>query len=129
MLTQLDKKYKDRGLLVLAINAWDEPAELVQKYVESEKLTHRFLLKGHEVWRDRYHFFETPTTCWIDHKGRVINVHFGFDPGDEVALARRAEELLARGIGMLANRPQIFLEVLPSNEPACDRSRTKETAR
>jgi thiol-disulfide isomerase/thioredoxin len=95
VLTQLDKKYKDRGLVVLAINAWDEPAELVRKYVESEKLTHRFLLNGHEVWRDRYHFFETPTTCWIDHTGRVINVHFGFDPGDEVALARRAEELLA----------------------------------
>ena len=94
VLTQLDKKYKDQGLVVLAINAWDEPAELVRKYVESEKLTHRFLLNGHDVWRDRYHFFETPTTCWIDHKGRVINVHFGFDPGDEVALARRAEELL-----------------------------------
>jgi thiol-disulfide isomerase/thioredoxin len=95
VLTQLDKKYKDQGLVVLAINAWDEPAELVKKYVESEKLTHRFLLKGHDVWKDRYHFFETPTTCWIDHKGRVINVHFGFEPDDDVALATLAEELLA----------------------------------
>ena len=95
VLTRLDKKYKDQGLVVLAVNAWDEPAELVQKYVKSEKLTHRFLLNGHQVESDRYHFFETPTSCWIDHKGRLVNLHFGFDPGDEVALARRAEELLA----------------------------------
>jgi len=95
VLTRLDKKYRDQGLVVLAVNAWDEPAELVQNYVKSEKLTHRFLLNGHQVESDRYHFFETPTSCWIDHKGRVVNLHFGFDPGDEVALARRAEELLA----------------------------------
>jgi thiol-disulfide isomerase/thioredoxin len=95
VLTKLDKDYGKQGLVVLVVNAWDEPAELIRKYVESEKLTHRYLLNGQAICKDRYHFFETPTTCWIDHKGRVIKIDFGFDPGDEVALAKRAEELLA----------------------------------
>jgi thiol-disulfide isomerase/thioredoxin len=95
VLTKLDREYREQGLVVVAVNAWNEPADLLRKYVESEKLTHRFLLNGQAVGKDRYHFFETPTTCWIDHKGRVIKIDFGFDPGDDVALAKRAEELLA----------------------------------
>jgi thiol-disulfide isomerase/thioredoxin len=95
VLTQLDKKYKEQGLVVVAINAWDEPADLVRKYVESEKLTHQFLLDGRAVFRDVYRFRETPDSCWIDHKGLIVGIHFGFDPGEESILDRQAQELLA----------------------------------
>jgi peroxiredoxin len=94
-LTELYQKHKDNGLVVLTVNSWDESANVVQKYVDNEKLTHLFLLNGSAVARVKYHLRRWPTTCLVDHNGVIARVHFGFQSGEEQALAKEVEELLA----------------------------------
>jgi peroxiredoxin len=94
-LTELDNKHKADGLIVVTVNPWDEPEEVVRKYVAREKLTNVFLLDGKAVAREKYHLRWYPTTCVVNHKGIVVSVKTGFEPGDEQTLTRQIDELLA----------------------------------
>jgi thiol-disulfide isomerase/thioredoxin len=94
-LTELYEKHKREGLVVLTVNPWDEPEDLVRKYVRTENLKHAFLLNGSTVAREKYHLRRWPTSCWVNHKGVIVSVKFGFETGEERVLAREAEELLS----------------------------------
>jgi hypothetical protein len=73
------------------------PADLVRAYVKKENLSYPVLLDGKAIWEEKYHFNATPTSVWIDHKGLIARVHFGFEPGEEKSLQTEASQfLLAR---------------------------------
>jgi peroxiredoxin len=94
-LSRLYTKLKDQGLVVITVNSWDEPADAVRKYVCDKKLSNVFLLRGRRVAQDQYLVRTYPTCCLIDHRGKIVHVDFGFSPGDEEAIEKRADELLA----------------------------------
>jgi peroxiredoxin len=94
-LTALHERLGSQGLVVVAVNPWNEDRNLVQSYVAKEKLTHLFLLQGKAVFDDQYRLFEAPTSCWIDHRGRIVSINFGFDADESNRMIERASKLLA----------------------------------
>jgi thiol-disulfide isomerase/thioredoxin len=94
-LTEIYNRHKADGLVVLTVNGWHEPAEMVRKYVEKEKLTHLYVLNGDDVAKEKYHLRSWPMSCWINRQGLIASVHFGFRAGDEITLETQAGELLA----------------------------------
>ena len=88
-------EHKKDGLVVLAVNAWDEDAELIKQYIEQNKYTHRVLLNGGEV-SDRYGIpsRSVPTVFWIDTAGIIVDVDPG--SGDAAKLESLTEKLLAK---------------------------------
>lgn len=96
-MSEIAEQHADDGLVVLAINAWNEPREKVAAYVSEHDLKHRILLDGKDVVMD-YGRAGIPTTFWIDPEGmiresaEVIGVPFR---GDK-ALARTTERFLQK---------------------------------
>jgi len=85
--------YKDKGLSVIAVNAFNDDRAAVADYVQKEQLRHSIALKGQRVARD-YAIGAFPTSFWVDHRGRVVDYVVGFDPGDESQITLRIEQLL-----------------------------------
>jgi thiol-disulfide isomerase/thioredoxin len=86
--------HAERGgeFAILAVNAYDESAEVVAKFVEKTKLTHPMVLDGGDVAREQYQVGAYPTTFWINRDGTVADYDIGFDaPAD---IERRVAALL-----------------------------------
>ncbi len=66
------------GLVVLAVNAWDEDHNLLKEYAKQEKLNQRILLDGSDVHK-RYGIPErrVPVVFFIDRAGRVVDLLSG----------------------------------------------------
>ena len=79
-------------MVVLGVNAWDEPKHEVAKFVEEQKLAYRILLDGAEV-KERYELLGVPTVFWVDHQGVMVDIEVGFR-GPE-SLERKTTRLLA----------------------------------
>jgi peroxiredoxin len=94
-LANLYRRHQHEGLVILAVNPVDEPAELVRQCAEREKPPFPTLLNGSAVARDQYHLLASPTTFFVNRLGIVAAVHFGFKPGDERLLESQTAELLS----------------------------------
>jgi thiol-disulfide isomerase/thioredoxin len=94
-LARLYTKHKNDGLVVVTVNAWNEPAEMVRKYVAQEKLSNVFLLNGRTVAQEKFLVRVYPTRCWIDRQGVIAAVDFGLLSGGDQALESKADNLLA----------------------------------
>ncbi len=76
---------------MLAVNAWDEPAKDIRKFLKKNKLKQRVLLDGSKV-AETYKCDGIPTTFWIDPKGVIQDVADGFSgPGP---LEKKTQKLL-----------------------------------
>ena len=74
------ERYREQGLVVLAINAWNESKKRVARYARKEKLKQRFLLDGREVWKTQYDGL-LPQLVWIDREGRIVERSSPTSPG------------------------------------------------
>jgi hypothetical protein len=89
-------KYGKDGLVVIAVNAWDEEKEPVARFVAEKKLKHKFLMQGGDVC-DRYGIPNRtiPTVLWIDREGKIVDTDTGSADPEQV-LAQKTRALLAR---------------------------------
>jgi peroxiredoxin len=78
-LSRFQDAYQSGGLVVLSINAWDEPAAAVSQFAKQNKLSHRILVQGASVARVKYRLGPVPTTFWIDRQGKIVHQTFGFN--------------------------------------------------
>lgn len=69
-------KYRDEGLVVLAIDA-GEPAGDVRRYVEERRLPWHIALDPELNAYDAYGAIGTPTHYFIDRDGRIVSRAFG----------------------------------------------------
>ena len=90
-MSQIATSHADAGLVVLAINAWDEDKRQINRYVRKAKLAQRILLNGSKV-ASSYGNPGVPTLLWIDGTGIVQDVEVGF--GGAASLERRTDQLL-----------------------------------
>ncbi len=91
-MTQLAEAHKADGLMVLAVNAWDEPRDQVDKFVKENNLRHKILMNGGELYKEVFGKPGIPTVFLIDRKGNVADVVMG---GHE-ELAKSTKKLLAQ---------------------------------
>jgi peroxiredoxin len=93
-LSRLAEQYRDDGLVVLGVSAWDEPKSEVARFVRENRLKYRVLLNGKKV-AQQYNLLGVPTLFWIDRQGIVVDAEVGFDGPQE--LERKTRALLALG--------------------------------
>ncbi len=82
-LSVLQERYGGRGLVVLAVNAWNEPRRKVEKYVAENRLKQTILMNGGEIFIKRYGCKYVPQVYVIDKQGVITYSHLNFRPGDE----------------------------------------------
>jgi|CXWL01.1.fsa_nt_gi hypothetical protein len=87
------QKYAKDGLIVLAVNHWDEDKETLTKYVAENKLQQRVLLNGSSVGRELYEVSGIPICFWINRSGVIVDSHVDFE-GPEV-LDQKTKKLIA----------------------------------
>ena len=95
-MARLYDKYKDDGLVVLGVHAWNgrESEGDVRKFVEEYKVTYPVLLGGREAHQELYKCEYVPRVFFIDRRGRIVATHVGFDEGDVAKFEKRIEDLL-----------------------------------
>jgi len=69
--------YTPKGLRVVAVDAWGEPAPLVQEWQNSRHLPATLLVDPSQAVPSMYSGTTTPTTYVIDRAGRVAYAHTG----------------------------------------------------
>ena len=95
-LQPLYEKYRDLGFEIVAVEAYQD-RERAQKLITDEKLSFTFVENGEEeteVVDSIFGISGFPTTFLIDRRGRILQVHRGFEEGDEDKLAEEIEALL-----------------------------------
>ena len=79
-INRLYKKYKDKGFVVLAINAYNENEQAVSKFVKAHDIAYPIAMMGRDVSR-KYSARALPSSFWIDRDGKIFDYHVGFAPG------------------------------------------------
>jgi len=93
-LGQLDREFRDKGLVVLSVNL-GVPADVVKRFAAEKKLEFPFLEDpGYEVTR-LYGVRSIPHIVLIDRKGRAARAFTGYDAETKQALAAEIRKLLA----------------------------------
>jgi len=93
-LTAIFNKYRDQGLIVVAVNGYDESKDVVDRFARSKGLAHQIALKGSKVAEGKYTVQSYPVTFLVDRTGAIADYHLGFDPGDEKRLEQGVAHLL-----------------------------------
>jgi len=94
-LTALYNRYRDKGLAMVAVNAYDESKQEVDRFVRANGLTHPIALMGKKIGEEQYTVESYPVTFLVDHTGAIVDYHLDFEPGDEKVLATSITRLLA----------------------------------
>ena len=74
----LQKKYADKGLVVIGVSLDEEGAAFVQKFVKQHGVTYPVVLGNQEVAAAYGDSDALPTTFIIDREGKVVKGHRGF---------------------------------------------------
>ncbi len=93
-LDALAKKYKDRGLAIVAVNIDKERAN-AERFLQQnslDALTIAFDPEGSVV--GRWEPATMPTSYILDQGHSIAFVHSGFNPGDELAIEQEIQGLL-----------------------------------
>ena len=83
------KKYRDKGLSVIAIEATQDRERAV-RFIEQNNLTYHLLEADEEksVVKEKFGIKWFPTSFLIDREGRIMICHVGFHAGDEEKLEK-----------------------------------------
>ncbi len=142
-LVQLDKKYRDKGLAIVALD-FEEPGqqgalERERAFVKKYGVQYTYLIAGApaQMWEkvpQLQHLDTGPATVFVGRDGRVKAVHSGFaSPASGEFNAQLQQEFTTRIEQLLAERPQVAdqaeiarppLQVLKVNGQALVRGRT-----
>ena len=95
-LNAIDKTYADRGVEVVAISIDAARASSKAKaYIKSRKYEFTTLLDKDTSVVAQYNPSKViPYTVIIDRQGRIVHIHTGYVPGDEVTYINIIEEML-----------------------------------
>ena len=74
---EFQRKYKDKGLVVLGVASGDEQWDVIKPFTDKMKINYPVVL-GNDMTADLYGGIEAlPTTFIIDRDGRIAKVHIG----------------------------------------------------
>jgi thiol-disulfide isomerase/thioredoxin len=71
-MEMLYRKYKDQGLVILAVNVEKDGQKLVQSFLQRTPYTFPILLDGDAAVQNSYQVFRFPETLIIDRNGKVV---------------------------------------------------------
>ncbi len=80
---EFQRKYKDRGLVVLGVASGDEDWNVITPYASQMKINYPLVI-GNDTTADLYGGIEAlPTTFIIDRDGRIAKLHIGLASKEE----------------------------------------------
>jgi len=93
-IQELRMRYKDRGLIVLAINedAANDQSK-VKPFIKQKKFDFVVVVDEDKDLMNRFKVVNLPTTILLDKAGSMIYSHSGYKPGDEAELSKHLETL------------------------------------
>jgi len=94
VVVKLFDGYKDKGVVLIAVNLGEGPAE-IRKFLRSLKLDPTVALDSRGTVGRAYQVSGIPQTVIIGRQGIVRAVHTGFAPGMEKTFQKEVDELLA----------------------------------
>jgi thiol-disulfide isomerase/thioredoxin len=80
-LIQLQKKYKDDGLLILGISLDDGPADEVKEFAIATGMNYPIVMRSRELLMEFGGVPALPTSFLVNKDGRVVQKHEGLFPG------------------------------------------------
>jgi peroxiredoxin len=89
----LHEIYKERDVVVLGINSWEQQKENVKPFLKEHKITYRILLDSDDDVIKKYRVRGIPTFFVLDKKGTVRYSYTGMPPGKQV-IQQSIEQLL-----------------------------------
>ena len=92
-LQELQERFADRGVKVLAVNAWERGDP--ESYMQEHGYTFGLLLNGTELARE-YQVTQIPTFYVIGANGRAVYRHEGFEEDTPKQMARVIEKQLRK---------------------------------
>lgn len=95
-LVDIYQRYADKGFLVVGVDLDSFGTKRVVKFVEGLdfKIPYPIVIDKQRQVAAKYGVSVLPTTIVIDRKGKVIDYHVGYAPGDEVEIERKVKEAL-----------------------------------
>ena len=91
-LQSIHEKYKDRGVVVVGIDPYDDPAKVeMATFLSKRGITYMVLFSDHELSKD-YHVHAFPTLFILDRDGKIVETHTGFSK----KMGAELEELLLK---------------------------------
>jgi thiol-disulfide isomerase/thioredoxin len=94
---EFEKKYKDKGLVVLGVSMDDEGWPSVKTYMEKMKIGYPIMLGNEEVAAKYGGMNSLPVTVFVDREGRIAARHVGLVAREEYEADIRS--LLTSGPG------------------------------
>ncbi len=84
-LNKLYEKYKDKGLLILAVNTDSDKEEInnVIQFINDNKLSFPVLKDSYNLIAQRYQIELFPSMFLIDSTGKIVDVTIGYDSNEE----------------------------------------------
>ena len=94
-IQKLHDEYKDKGVVILGVNTWEEKPQAAREYMTKRKFTYGCLLKGDEL-AQAYGVTGIPTLVIIGRDGRVAKVEVGLSDPSGGGLRKAIDAALAR---------------------------------
>ena len=92
-MDRLYKKYKDKGLVVLAVNDY-EPRERVEKFLKNKDYSFPILIDPSGKVTESYRAMALPSSFIIDREGKAIGRAFGLREWDSPDAMKLFESIL-----------------------------------
>lgn len=96
-LEALNKKYKDRGLVVIGIDPFDKQDTDIAGFLSRKGITYTVLLDDRNAAGNsavNYHVGSFPTMYLIDREGKIVSSEVGYGPDTETSLETAIRPLL-----------------------------------
>jgi peroxiredoxin len=94
-LSKLQEEFGKEGFTVMAVNGWNESANVVRRFVEENRLKQPILLMGSSVAQKQYSVPGYPASFWIDHEGTIVHREVGFRATHFPEMRERLTKMLA----------------------------------
>ncbi len=94
-MDQLQHKYADKGLVVLAVNL-DSKAESADKFLAQHPTSFSIAFDPSGSTPKAYHVKGMPSSFLIDREGNIVSTHIGFQEKDTKSLEQQVVELLGK---------------------------------
>ena len=93
-LKALQEKYGSKGFRIVAVNAWDEPREKVEKFVKAQGLPYTILMNGRSTFRSAYGGSSIPHNFLLERAGHIVMTNVGRDETEHAKLESKIKSLL-----------------------------------
>ena len=93
ILEKIHKKYKDKGLVFLALVSKDEGEDTIKSFIKEHGITYPVLQADQETMR-HYGVSSIPVNFIINKEGRVVSIHMGNTQDIMQELTTEIESLL-----------------------------------